>query len=242
MKNENLESNCDMQALAIPISETIRRRLMLEKVSMNANNPIGEHLLAGELDQLQIELEEKMQAVLDTLLIDTTSDHNTEKTAARVAKMYLREVFAGRYQPPPPMTDFPNVGRLDEVYTVGPITIRSACSHHLCPIEGELWCGVIPSARVIGLSKFSRIARWVMARPQIQEEAIMQLADKLETLIQPKGLALVMKARHSCMTWRGVMEHDTTMTTSVMRGYFKHAAQCRQEFFSAIGGQRFTCN
>lgn len=225
------------------ISDTIRARLQREGVKLFANASIGQHLRDGELDKLQIELTGKVQSVLDALLIDTTIDHNTAGTAARIAKMYLREVFAGRYQEPPTLTDFPNVSKLDEIYTVGPISVRSACSHHFCPIEGHLWCGIIPNAKgkVIGLSKFSRIARWVMGRPQIQEEAIVQLAEMLEAKLEPRGLGLVMRASHTCMTWRGVMEDSTTMTTSVMKGILREAPASRQEFLTLIGGQRFAC-
>lgn len=225
------------------ISRIIRNRLNAAGIPLRANSPIGDHLKAGELEKLQKELTNKVQAVLDALLIDTAKDHNTANTAKRVAKMYLHEVFAGRYHAMPSLTDFPNVSMLDELYTVGPIAIRSACSHHLCPIEGQLWCGIIPNreGKVIGLSKFSRVARWVMARPQIQEEAIVQLADLLESTLKPRGLGLVLRASHSCMTWRGVMEHATTMTTSVMRGILREAPASRQEFLALIGGQRFTC-
>jgi GTP cyclohydrolase I len=153
--------------------------------------------------------------------------------------MYLREVFKGRYQPRPPVTDFPNAKALDEVYTVGPITVRSACSHHLVPIMGQAWIGVIPSERVIGLSKFNRLTEWVMSRPQIQEEAAIQLADEIEALIQPKALAVVLRAQHLCMTWRGVRESQTSMTTSIMRGIFRDKPEAREEFLSIIKGQGF---
>lgn len=221
-------------------SAKIFARLRAAGIRLRANDPIGEHLSADDMKALEEELIGKVEGLLETLLIDTSQDHNTEKTAARVSKMFLREVFAGRYQKPPDMTDFPNVAKLDELYTVGPITVRSACAHHLCPIEGKLWCGVIPSDRVIGLSKFARIARWVMARPQIQEEAVVQLADLLEELIKPRGLAVVINARHSCMTWRGVMEHGTTMTSSVTRGILREAPASRSEFFRLISSQGFT--
>jgi GTP cyclohydrolase I len=125
--------------------------------------------------------------------------------------------------------------RLDELYVVGPIAVRSCCAHHLCPIEGSAWCGIIPSERVIGVSKFSRLADWVLSRPQIQEEAVMQLADLLESAMgRPQGLAVVIKARHTCMTWRGVRDASTMMTTSVMRGIFQHGHAARAEFFSIV--------
>src|SRR5699024_3887192 len=107
--------------------------------------------------------------------------------ARRVAKMYVDEVFGGRYQAPPKVTRFPNVSRLDQLMVVGPIRVRSACSHHLCPIMGKVWIGVLPQAdsELIGLSKYARICHWVMSRPQIQEEAVMMLADELERRIKP---------------------------------------------------------
>lgn len=220
------------------ISETIRKRLIKAKAPYQANVSIAEHIKPGELAKLQAEVATKFQAVLDALIIE--ADHNTAGTAKRVAKMYLQEVFAGRYHPRPELTDFPNVRKLDELYSVGPCAIRSACSHHFCPIEGHVWCGVIPSERIIGLSKFSRLARWVTSRPQIQEEAIVQMANELEAVIKPRGLAVVMKARHTCMTWRGVNEHETTMTTSVVRGILKESAAARSEFYAMITAQGFS--
>jgi GTP cyclohydrolase I len=172
-------------------------------------------------------------------VVDTENDHNTQETAARVARMYVREVFRGRYEAPPKVTDFPNVKHLDEIYTVGPITVRSACSHHLVPITGQCWVGVKPSDRVIGLSKFNRLVEWVMARPQIQEEAAIMLADTIEGLIKPQGLAVVIKAQHQCMTWRGVKDNDTHMVTSIMRGFFREDAKARQELMSILRGQGF---
>jgi GTP cyclohydrolase I len=148
--------------------------------------------------------------------------------------MYLKEVFAGRYDAQPKITDFPNAKSLDQVYTLGPITVRSACSHHMVPITGRCWIGILPSDRVIGISKFVRLANWVLARPQIQEEATVQLADIIEELIKPKGLAVVIEATHQCMTWRGVKESETKMNTSVMRGAFRDEAETRAEFFRLI--------
>ncbi len=226
---------------SIPVSERIRARLRAAGASFLANDNIAAFIEGGELEALQAEVEARVSDVLDALVIDTQNDHNTRETAKRVAKMYVREVFAGRYLPAPRVTDFPNAKKLDEVYTVGPIRVRSACSHHMCPIDGEAWCGVIPGDRVIGLSKFARLAEWVMARPQIQEESVVQLADEIEQRIRPLGLAVVIRATHTCMTWRGVRDDSTTMTTSVMRGVFRHDAAARAEFMKLIDGQRFAC-
>lgn len=217
------------------ISEVIRKRIEAVNGKYHANDNIADYIHDDEIEQLQTEVQEKMQALLESLVIDTQNDHNTQDTAKRVAKMYLKEVFKGRYQPIPKATDFPNAKNLDQIYTLGPITVRSACSHHMVPITGRCWIGVIPSERVIGISKFVRIADWIMSRPQIQEEATVQLADVIEKIIKPRGLAVVVEATHQCMTWRGVKESNTAMTTSVMRGIFRESPASRTEFFSLIG-------
>lgn len=216
------------------MSESIINRIRQDGGSFHANDNISKYLQANEIEHLQVEVEEKVKALLQTLVIDTENDHNTQETAKRIAKMYLREVFAGRYDPQPKITDFPNAKSLDQVYTLGPITVRSACSHHMVPITGRCWIGILPSDRVIGISKFVRLANWVLARPQIQEEATVQLADIIEQLIKPKGLAVVIEATHQCMTWRGVKESETKMNTSVMRGAFREEAETRAEFFRLI--------
>lgn len=169
-------------------------------------------------------------------MIDTDKDHNTADTARRVAKMFVTELFRGRYEPAPPVTEFPNVSRLNDVMLIGPITVRSACSHHLCPIVGKAWIGVLPNAasNLIGLSKYARICDWVMSRPQIQEEAITQLADELERRVSPDGLAVVVEATHFCMHWRGVKDADSRMTNSVMRGAFLRDPALRREFLSLM--------
>lgn len=113
-------------------------------------------------------------------------------------------------------------------------TIRSTCSHHFAPILGKAWIGVIPRDRVIGISKFSRLANWVCARPQIQEEAAVQIADLLEEKINPLGIAIVIKASHSCMTWRGVKDESAQMTTSIMRGVFREDHKARAEFLEFV--------
>jgi GTP cyclohydrolase I len=215
-------------------SDSIKNRVIQGNGSYFANDNISEYLTDGDLDRLQAEVEEKMLEVLKSLVIDVENDHNTQDTAKRVAKMYLKEVFAGRYDKMPKVTEFPNAKDLDQIYTLGPITVRSACSHHLVPITGRAWIGVLPSDRVIGISKFVRLANWVMARPQIQEEATVQLADLVEKMITPKGLAVVVEATHQCMTWRGVRESETKMTTSVMRGTFLEDPTARAEFFRLI--------
>jgi GTP cyclohydrolase I len=196
-------------------------------------------LTGAERAQIKDDVELAVRGLLRALRIDQERDHNTRETPERVARMLVDEVFRGRYHSPPRITDFPNVKALDTLYTVGPITVRSACSHHLVPILGQAWIGVIPGDRVIGLSKFNRLTDWVMARPQIQEEATVQLADEIEARIHPKALAVVVKAEHLCMSWRGVREPGAKMVTSVMRGFFRDDPAARSEFFSAIRGQGY---
>jgi GTP cyclohydrolase I len=220
----------------LPLSQQIRARLQQAGKRFHANDNIAEFIQPGEIERLQVEVEAKLQAVLESLVIDTTSDHNTQETARRVAKMYLREVFKGRYESAPNVTEFPNVERLNQLMIIGPITVRSACSHHFCPIVGQVWIGVLPKedSNLIGLSKYARLSEWIMNRPQIQEEAVTRLADLLQEKMQPDGLAVVMEAEHFCMSWRGVRDMDARMTNSVMRGAFLDDAPLRREFLSLL--------
>ncbi|MCS6959908.1 MAG: GTP cyclohydrolase I [Pseudanabaenaceae cyanobacterium SKYGB_i_bin29] len=233
------ERNCKDFNYKRPISQIIRERLERENVSYFANDSIAEYITEAERELLKQEIEEKLQSLFDSLIIDTVNDHNTRETAHRVAKMYVDEVFKGRYHPMPKITDFPNAKELDEIYTLGPITVRSACSHHFVPIIGHAWVGIIPSDRVIGISKFNRIVDWVMSRPHIQEEAAVMVADIIEKLIKPKGLAFVIKAQHMCMSWRGVKEPETKMINSIVRGAFRTDPHAKKEFFDLIRAHGF---
>ena len=219
-----------------PVSARIRARIVRAKKRFHANDNIAAFLEPGDMEALLAEVEGKVKGVLESLVIDTDSDHNTQDTARRVAKMYLTEVFRGRYVGPPPVTEFPNAESLNELMIVGPITIRSACSHHFCPIMGRLWIGLMPNehSNLIGLSKYSRLSEWIMTRPQIQEEAITQLAELLMDKVRPDGLAVVMEADHFCMHWRGVKDDTTMMVNSVMRGSFLKDHTLRREFLSLL--------
>lgn len=218
------------------VSERIRQRLLAAGQRFHANDNIADYIQGDELAALRAEVEEQMQGVLQALVIDVDSDHNTAETAKRVAKMFVNEVFQGRYVQAPPVTEFPNVSQLNELMIVGPIKVRSACSHHLCPVMGEVWVGVLPSAssELIGLSKYARLTEWIMTRPQIQEEAVVMLADELESRLHPDGLAIVMKASHYCMHWRGVKDDGALMQNSVMRGAFLKDSNLRREFLSLL--------
>ena len=232
----DLPAAADASDEGTPVSVNMRERLQAARRRFNANDNIADFIEPGELEKLLDEVTAKMEGVLDSMVIDTARDHNTATPARRVAKMYVNEVFKGRYVKPPEITEFPNAERLNELMIVGPITVRSACSHHFCPVIGKLWIGVMPNERtnVIGLSKYARLAEWIMGRPQIQEEAVVQLADLIQQKTKPDGLALVMEATHFCMAWRGVKDMDSKMINSVMRGVFLKDMNLRREFLSLI--------
>ncbi|HEX4857490.1 MAG TPA: GTP cyclohydrolase I [Usitatibacteraceae bacterium] len=221
---------------AIPVSQKIRSRLLAANQRFHANDNIARFIADGEIEGLRAEVEGRIRDLLNSLVIDTNGDHNTQDTAARVAKMFVTEVFKGRYMEMPVITEFPNVERLNELLIVGPITARSACSHHLCPIIGKVWIGIMPNenSKLIGLSKYSRICDWVMSRPQIQEEAAVQLANELEAKVMPDGLAIVIEADHFCMHWRGIKDAESRMTNSIMRGSFLKDPNLRREFLSLL--------
>jgi GTP cyclohydrolase I len=218
------------------VSQRIRDRLQKKQQRFHANDNIAAFIEPGELEELTKEVAAKMAGLLESLVIDVEHDHNTRETARRVAKMYVTEVFRGRYVPIPKITEFPNASHLNELMIMGPVTVRSACSHHLCPIMGRLWIGVMPNeqSNLIGLSKYSRLVEWIMTRPQIQEEAVIQLADILVARVKPDGLAVVMEADHFCMHWRGVKDNASKMANSVMRGVFLKDGALRREFLSLI--------
>ena len=199
---------------------------------MKANDTIYDGL--GDLQDIENNVTEAFQGVLDALLIDTKNDHNTKDTARRVAKMFVHEIFRGRYYPPPKITAFPNVKQYDQIYMSGPMSINSTCAHHFQPITGKAYVGIFPGEKVIGLSKFNRMVDWVASRPQIKEEMTEQIADMIEKETEAKGVAVIVKAEHFCMTARGVKEHESDMVTSVVRGIFRDEPAIKAEFFSLL--------
>jgi len=213
-----------------PISKKIKERIKKAGKRFHANDNIAEYIEDGELEQLQQEVQDKLQGVLESLVIDTEHDHNTQETAKRVAKMYVRETFGGRYKPMPRVTSFPNMG-YKSMYTSGPISIKSTCAHHLQNIVGNAWVGIIPNGKVIGLSKFNRIIHHIVERPQIQEEMTTQIAEALQEYAHTGHIAVVVKAEHHCMTHRGVREHESDMTTAILLGAFDKHAPLKKEFY-----------
>lgn len=212
-------------------SQKIRQRLVDAGVRFHSNDNISDYIEEKELPKLQAEVEKAMQAVLEALVIDTEHDHNTQETAKRVAKMFVNETFGGRYAPPPRVTSFPNMG-YKSLYTSGPISIRSTCAHHFQNIVGKCWIGIVPQDEVIGLSKFNRIVHHIAERPQIQEEMTTQIAEELSKFAKTPNIAVVVKAEHHCMTHRGVKEHESDMTTAIMKGAFETDPALKQEFYN----------
>ena len=211
-------------------SRIIRDRLQKADHRFHSNDNISDYIGEGELEKLQAEVEVAMQDVLEALVIDTNNDHNTNETAKRVAKMFVRETFGGRYVPAPRVTSFPNMG-YKSLYTSGPISIRSTCAHHFQNIVGKCWIGIVPEDEVIGLSKFNRIVHHIAERPQIQEEMTTQIAEALQEYAKTPNIAVLLKAEHHCMTHRGVKEHESDMTTAIMLGGFRDHDSLRKEFY-----------
>tara|TARA_B100000424_G_scaffold100768_2_gene75618 strand:+ start:220 stop:885 length:666 start_codon:yes stop_codon:yes gene_type:complete len=209
-----------------------------KKIRSFCNDNISKVINEKDINQIQEDVQKHFQKVLDSLRIDTKNDHNTKDTAKRVAKMFVRETFYGRYTKKPRVTAFPNANSYDELYITGPISIRSTCAHHFQPIVGNCWIGVFPGKNVIGLSKFNRLVDWIVRRPQIQEEMTVQIADLIEKETKAAGVAVIVKAEHMCLTHRGVKEHESDMTTSVIRGVFKENPILKSEFLQLLKGMK----
>lgn len=225
------------------ISDKIRHRIqnynslvvpLKEPSEIKSTDNISDFLEHGEVELLIEEVSDKMKEVFESLIIDTENDHNMKDTANRVAKMFVKEIFAGRYMPRPDITAFPNAKKYDELYVTGPITVRSTCAHHFMPIKGVAYIGVFPGTDVIGLSKFNRIVDWVVSRPQIQEEMTIQIANEVKEVTKTESVAVLIQAEHFCMTHRGVREHDSAMTTSAIFGEIREKPHLKQEFMSII--------
>jgi GTP cyclohydrolase I len=212
------------------ISKTIRDRIERAGARFHSNDNIAEFVKDEEIDLLVDEVADRFQSVLESLVIDTTHDHNTQDTARRVAKMFVKETFSGRYRSVPKVTAFPNMG-YKSLYTTGPISIRSTCAHHFQNIVGKCWVGIVPEQEVIGLSKFNRLVHHICERPQIQEEMTTQIASALKQYAKTDNIAVVVKAEHFCMTQRGVREHESDMTTAIMMGAFEKDPALKKEFY-----------
>lgn len=230
------------------ISETIIRRLHDAGVRYFANDNIAEHIQFGEKEQLIDEVAEKFQGVLRSLIIDTNNDPNSRGTAKRLAKMYVNELMEGRYSKAPDVTSFPNDGSNGQQSYNGMLVIRaelkSMCSHHHQPVNGVAYIGIIPSKKVIGLSKYIRLAQHCARRGTLQEELCNDIANAIMKATESENVAVHIAAEHGCCTNRGVMATSSLTQTTVLHGMF-YISSIKQEFFDNIKLQstqsRYSC-
>lgn len=203
---------------------------------MTTNNANENHTVSEEQrEKMREEVGEYFGKILTTLGVNWLSDPNSQDTPKRVAKMFVDEIFTGRFSPPPKITTFPNTQELDQLVIVGPLSVKSMCSHHFMPIVGQAWIGYLPDTKLIGLSKFPRIVDWFSRRPQIQESLTEQISQYLQDVLQPKGVAVYIAAKHFCMTHRGVNETpDSTMSTIALKGQFRTLPELKAEFMAAV--------
>ena len=188
---------------------------------------------AAEQAQMVSAAAKKLEELFDILQLDHKNDHNMQQTPRRVAKMFVEELMYGRYNPPPSITEFENVERYDQLIVTGPIEVRSTCAHHLMPICGEAYIGVLPAAdgKIIGLSKYDRIVHYFSARLQIQEELVGQIGKYIMDVTRPRGLAVRISAVHMCKTQRGVRASiNSRLVNSAFYGAFLDNQQLKTEF------------
>ena len=217
------------------MSSILRDRLMAKGLPYKATDNIAMCIESDvERDALKEEVEAKVESLLESLVIDVKHDPNVQKTAHRIAKMYLNEVFYGRYFCCPEISDYPNEYENDEIYILGPLSLRSSCSHHFVPVIGKTWIGIVAGKKVLGISKFSRLLNWMMKRPHMQEEATVLFGKLLEEKTDSKGIAVVIEAKHYCMHWRGVQEESTRMRTTYYSGILRHDLQKQRDFLLKV--------
>ena len=220
-----------------PLSVVIRDRIKAEKARFNANDNISKFIGEEELPKLVDELTGKFRGVLESLVIDVDNDPNSHDTARRLAKMYVYELMAGRYEPAPKVTAFPNEGseRFEGMLVVR-AELVSMCSHHHHPVKGTAIIGIIPTGEVIGLSKYARIAQWCARRGTLQEDLANQIVKEIMRATDTENCAVYIEAEHGCMINRGVMAHSSQTQTTVVHGLF-HNDSVKSEFLSHVDRQ-----
>ncbi len=218
-----------------PLSQVIRNRLKQDNKRFWAGDNISEYISDVEKDTLINEATTAFEQVLDALLIDRETDPNSKGTARRLAKMYYNEIMAGRYDPAPDATAFPNDSQdRYEGMLVVRSELRSMCSHHHQPVSGVAYIGIIAAEKLIGLSKYTRIAQWCARRGTLQEELANDIAREIEKATGAKDLGVYIQAVHGCCENRGIMAHSSLTQTTVLKGAFKDDAGTKKEFFDNI--------
>ena len=220
---------------SLNLSQVIRKRLKDADKRYWAGDNISEFITNKEKDLLVDELTGKFEGVLESLIIDTTTDPNSQGTARRLAKMYVYEIMAGRYEESPNATAFPNdtEGAYDGMLVVRS-ELKSMCSHHHQPVSGVAYIGIIAGPKLIGLSKYTRIAQWCARRGTLQEELCMDIAREIEFATGSTDVAVYIQATHGCCENRGIMAHSSLTQTTVLRGAFKADQSVKKEFFDTI--------
>ena len=217
------------------VSETIRNNLRANNKRFWAGDNISEYITEENKELLIDEATDAFQQVLDTLLIDRENDPNSQGTARRLAKMYFNEIMAGRYDPAPDATAFPNDSedRYEGMLVVRS-ELRSMCSHHHQPVAGVAYIGIIAAQKLIGLSKYTRIAQWCARRGTLQEELANDIAREIMKVTGSDNVAVYIQATHGCCENRGIMAHSSLTQTTVLKGAFKDDGNTKKEFFDNI--------
>jgi GTP cyclohydrolase I len=197
------------------------------------NEALDQPLTEAEREAMIAAAARKVEELFDILRVDHQNDHNTRETPRRVAKMFVEELLQGRFTAPPRITEFDNAQAYDQLIVTGPIELRSMCAHHLMPIYGVAYIGILPSAdgKIIGLSKYDRIVAYFASRLQIQEELVKQIGQYIMDMTQPRGLAVRISAVHMCKTQRGVRaSHRSRMVNTYYWGEMAQTADFKREF------------
>ena len=220
---------------SLNLSQVIRKRLKDADKRYWAGDNISEYITDKEKDLLVDELTSKFEGVLDSLIIDRYTDPNSQGTARRLAKMHVYEIMAGRYEESPNATAFPNdtEGAYDGMLVVRS-ELKSMCSHHHQPVTGVAYIGIIAGPKLIGLSKYTRIAQWCARRGTLQEELCMDIAREIEFATGSKDVEVYIQATHGCCENRGIMAHSSLTQTTVLHGAFKTDPSVKKEFFDNI--------
>jgi GTP cyclohydrolase IA len=217
------------------LSQVIRDRMKQDNKRFWAGDNISDYVDDNVKPELIDEATEAFERVLDTLLIDRETDPNSKGTARRLAKMYYNEIMAGRYDPAPDATAFPNdsADRYEGMLVVRS-ELRSMCSHHHQPVAGVAYIGIIAAEKLIGLSKYTRIAQWCARRGTLQEELANDIAREIQKATGAKDVGVYVQAVHGCCENRGIMAHSSLTQTTVLKGAFKDDAGTKKEFFDNI--------
>lgn len=217
------------------LAQVLRDRMRRDGKRFWAGDNISDYVQENFKDDLINDATKAFESVLDSLLIDRETDPNSKGTARRLAKMYFNEIMAGRYDPAPNATSFPNEG--EDAYTgmlVVRSELRSMCSHHHQPVNGVAYIGIIPNGKVIGLSKYTRIAQWCARRGTLQEELCNDIAREISKATDSKSVGVYIQATHGCCENRGIMAHSSLTQTTVLKGAFKDDVGTKKEFFDNI--------